>query len=61
MEEREKEGRKERRKEKKKLKHLRTGWMGPREFLHLSKQQNSLLHEELCGSFSVKDLHVLSL
>lgn len=60
MEEREKEGRKEERR-KKKLKHLRTGWMGPREFLHLSKQQNSLLHEELCGSFSVKDLHVLSL
>lgn len=33
--------------------------MGLREFLHLSKQQNSLVQEEICGILSVKDMYYL--
>lgn len=50
MQERGKEGKKNEGKKytaegEQKLKHLRTGWMGLREFLHLSKQQKSLLQD----------------
>lgn len=55
MQERGKEGKKNEGKKytaegEQKLKHLRTGWMGLREFLQLSKQQK-VYYRMLCDIF----------